>query len=65
VKRDSDSHVELSDDAKYAMKEEGTIMFKLDFGGFLYAHDVLYIPGLKKNFPSVLEMEEKGFSITF
>jgi hypothetical protein len=31
----------------------------------LDAHDVLYVPILKKNFLSVLAMEDMGFSITF
>jgi hypothetical protein len=44
---------------------EGTITFQLDSGGSLDAEDVLYKPWLKKNFLSVLAMEDMGFSITF
>jgi hypothetical protein len=65
MERDSDVHVELGDDAKYAVKGEGTIMFQLESGGSLDAQDVLYVPGLKKNFLSVSAMEDKGFFITF
>jgi hypothetical protein len=57
--------VQLGDDAKYAVKGEGTITFHLESGGSLDAHDVLYVPGLKKNFLSVSAMEDKGFFITF
>jgi hypothetical protein len=46
---DADLHVQLGDDARYAVKGEGTIMFQLESGGLLDAHDVLYVPGLKKN----------------
>jgi hypothetical protein len=55
----------LGDDAKYAVKGEGTITFHLESGGLLDAQDVLYVPGLKNNFLSVSAMEDKGFSITF
>jgi hypothetical protein len=42
--------VELGDDASNAMKGEVTFTFLLDSVGSLDAWDVLYIPGLKKNF---------------
>jgi hypothetical protein len=57
--------VGLGDDAKYAVKGEGTITFHLESGGSLDAHDVLYVPGLKKNFLSVSAMEDKGLFVTF
>jgi hypothetical protein len=65
MERDSDVHVELGDDAKYAVKGEGTITFQLESGGSLDAQDVLYVPGLKNNFLSVSAMEDRGFFITF
>jgi hypothetical protein len=34
---DSGGHVDLGDDAKYAMKGKGTIMFQIDSGGLLEA----------------------------
>jgi hypothetical protein len=61
MERDSYVHVELGDDAKYAVKGEGTITFHLESGGSFDAQDVLYVPGLKKNFLSVSTMEDKGF----
>jgi hypothetical protein len=55
--------VELGDDAKYAVKGKGTFMFQLESGGLLEAHDVLYVPELKKNLLSVSVLEDKGFSM--
>jgi hypothetical protein len=57
--------VELGDDAKYAVKGEGTILFQLESGGSLEAQDVLYVPGLKKNLLSVSVMEDRGFVVMF
>jgi hypothetical protein len=65
TKKDSGIHVELGDDAKYAVKVEGTILFQLESGGLLEAHDVLYVPWLKKNLLSVSVMEDRGFAIMF
>jgi hypothetical protein len=57
--------VELGDDAKYVVKGEGIITFHLKSGGLFDAHDVLYVPGLKKNLFSVSAMEDRGFVVTF
>jgi len=65
IESDSDVHVELGDDARYEVKGEGIVTFHLKSWGSLDAHDVLYIPGLKKNFILVLAMEERVFSINF
>jgi hypothetical protein len=65
MERDSRFHVELGDDAKYAVKGEGTILFHLESRGSFDAQDVLYVPGLKKNFLSVSAMEDMGFFFTF
>jgi hypothetical protein len=65
MERDSDVHVQLGDDAKYAVKGEGTIMFQLKLGGSFDAYDVLYIPMLKNSLLSVSAMEENGFVVTF
>jgi hypothetical protein len=62
---DTNLHVKPVDDAKYAVNGEGIVMFQLDSRGSLDAQDVLYIPGLKKNFLSVSAMNEKGFTVTF
>jgi hypothetical protein len=63
--RDSDVHVELGDDAKYAVKGEGTFTFHLESGGSLDAHDVLYVLGLKKNLLLVLAIEDMHFPVAF
>jgi len=47
------------------MKGEVTITFRLDAGGLLVSQDVLYIPGLKKNFLSISGMEDRVFVVTF
>jgi hypothetical protein len=65
TERDSDVHVQLGDDAKYVVKGEGTITFQLESGGLLDAHDVLYVPSLKKKFLSVSAMEDRGFVVAF
>jgi len=65
IERDSKVHADLGDYAKYAVKGERTITFQLDSGGLFDAHDVLYVPGLKNNFISVLAMEDKCFFVTF
>jgi hypothetical protein len=57
--------VELGDNAKYAVKDEGTILFQLESSGSLEAQDVLYVPRLKKNLLSVLVMEDKSFVVMF
>jgi hypothetical protein len=65
TEKDLGTHVDLGDDAKYAMKGEGTIMFQLESGGLLEAHDVLYVPGQKKNLLSVSILEDMGFVVLF
>ena len=65
MERDLDVHVQLGDDAKETVKGEGKITFWLELGGSLNAHNVLYVPGLKKKSLSVSAMEEKGFVIAF
>jgi hypothetical protein len=65
MEKDSGTHVELGDDAKYAVKGEGTILFQLESGGSFEAQDVLYVPELKKNFLSVSVLEDKGFVVMF
>jgi hypothetical protein len=53
--------VELGDNAKYAVKGEGTILFQLESGGSLEAQDVLYVPGMKKNFSQSQLWRTGGF----
>jgi hypothetical protein len=39
TEKDSGINVELGDDAKYAVKGEGTILFQLESGGSFEAQD--------------------------
>jgi hypothetical protein len=64
-KQDSGLQVELGDDAKYSIARVGTIPFHLKLGNFLDFDDVLFVPGLKKNLLSILDMEDNGFAIEF
>jgi hypothetical protein len=62
MERDSIVHVELGDNVRYAVKGEGIVSFQLESRGLFDVHDVLYVPGMKKNFLSVLTMEGHYFS---
>jgi hypothetical protein len=65
MEKDLDVYVQLGDDAKHAVKGEGTIAFQLELGGLLDAQDVLYVLDLKNNLLSVSVMEDKGFVVNF
>ena len=65
MERGSKVHVELGDDAKYAVKGEGAVTFQRESRGSFDAHDVLHVPGLKKNLLLVSAMEDMGFVVTF
>ena len=41
--------MDLGDDAKYAVKGEGTISFQIESEGSFEAKDMLYVLGLKRN----------------
>jgi hypothetical protein len=43
----------------------GILQFQLDSGGSFDAHEVLYVPGLKKNLLSISVMEDKGYEVNF
>jgi hypothetical protein len=49
MEKNSRIHVDLGDNSKYVVKGEGTILLQLESGGSLETHDVIYVPGLKKN----------------
>jgi hypothetical protein len=55
--------VELGDDAKYAMKGEGTILFQLESGNLFDTQYVLYVPRLNKHLLSISFMKDKGFAV--
>jgi hypothetical protein len=62
---DSSLHVELGNEAKYAVRGQGTVQFQLESGGSFDAQEVLYVPGLKKNLLSISVMEDKGYEVNF
>jgi hypothetical protein len=43
----------------------GEATYKLDSGTPMRMKDVLYVPGLKKNFLSISSLEKKGFRVSF
>jgi hypothetical protein len=61
---DMDLQVKICDDVKYEVKGEGTIAFQLKSRGLLDSENVLYVLCLKKNFLSILVMEERYFFVT-
>jgi hypothetical protein len=65
TEQDLGVHVELGNDAKYAVKGVGTILFQLESSSSLEVKDVLYVLGLKKNLLAVLVMEDNGFVVEF
>lgn len=47
------------------MKGFGFVKFHLDFGESVLLHDVIYVPGLKKNLVSISTLEDKGMRVAF
>jgi hypothetical protein len=62
---DSDLHIQLGDNTKYAVQGQGTMQFQLKSGGSFDVQEVLYVPGLKKNLLSISVMEDKGYEVNF
>jgi hypothetical protein len=60
TEKDSGIHVELGDDAKYAVKGEGTILFQLESSGSLEAQDVLYVPVTEDEEQEALKGEQRS-----
>jgi uncharacterized protein YrrD len=54
TERDSDVHVEIGDDVMYAVKGDIIVTFQVESRGLLDSHDVIYVPGLKKNTLSLI-----------
>jgi hypothetical protein len=57
--------VELGDDKCYKIEGVGSISFRLESGAMLHVDEVLYVPGLRKNLPSVATLEDKGYWVIF
>jgi hypothetical protein len=65
IKQVSRVHVELGNDAKYALKGVGTILFHLESSRSLEVTDVMYVSGLKMFMLLVSFVEDKGFVVEF
>jgi hypothetical protein len=65
LSEDSGLQVDLSDNAKCAVKGVGAGSFQLESEKPLRMSDVLYVPGLKKNLLSMSAMEDKGYVVAF
>jgi hypothetical protein len=57
--------VTLGDDYQYPIKGVGESNYKLDLGTPMKMKDVLYLPGLMKNFLSISTLDKKGFRVAF
>jgi hypothetical protein len=64
VEKESHLHVVLGDNARYIVKGVGT-SFQHDSDIPLQLSEVLYVPGMKRNFVSVSALEDKGYKVTF
>ena len=65
VEKDTNLEIILGDNATYPVKGTGIVTLHLSQGQILRLQAVLYIPDLKKNLMSILEMEDKGFKVEF
>ena len=57
---ESPHKMKLVDDYQYPIKGSGEASYKIEFGKSLKMKDVLYVPGLKKNFLSISALRCKG-----
>jgi hypothetical protein len=65
IEKETHLHVVLGDDARYNVRGVGTSTFQLDSDMQLKLEEVLYVPGMKRKLVSILDLEEKGYKITF
>ena len=61
---DSELHIELGNNAKYAVRGQGAIQFQLESRGSFDAQEVPYALGLKNLF-SISIVEDKGYEVNF
>ena len=59
------TQVELGDDSTYKIEGVSSTSLQLVSGTVLRIDDILYVPGLKKNFLSVAGLEDKGYIVLF
>lgn len=66
LSKEPSSHaVELGDNKSYAVRGMGSTSLKLENGSRLHLNNILYVPGLKKNFLSISCLEDKGERVAF
>eukprot|EP00253_Pinus_taeda_P024241 PITA_24241 len=63
--KDLKMRIEMGDDERYSVSGVGTFAFQREHGGLITLTDVKYVPGLKKNFVSVMMLEDKGYDVVF
>ena len=55
--------IEMGDNRKYSVSGVGKVAFQREHGSPFTLIDVKYVPGLKKNFVSVVMLEDKGYDV--
>ena len=63
--KDMQMHIEMGDDGRYISIGLGTVNFQREQGAPLTLRDVMYVPGLKKNFVSIAMLEDRGYDVIF
>eukprot|EP00253_Pinus_taeda_P030196 PITA_30196 len=63
--KDLQIRIEMGDDGKYRVSDEGTVAFQREHGAPLTLYVVKYVPGLKRNLVSVAMLEDKGYDVVF
>ena len=64
-KHESPHKVKLGDDYQYPIKGSDESSYKLDSGKSIKMKDVLFVPVLKKNLPSISTLNAKGMRVAF
>ena len=57
--------VKLGDDYQYPIKGSGEASYKLESRKSLKMKDILYVPQMKKNIPSISALDENGMRVAF
>jgi len=65
VERETSLKFIIGDNSTHLVKGFGFVKFHLDSRESILLHDVMYIPGLKKNLVSIYVMEDKGMRVAF
>ena len=65
TQKDYPHKVQLGNDYQYPIKGIGEASYKLKSKKPMKMKEVLYVPGLKKNLLSILDLDKKGFRFSF